>query len=240
MSITSTMASMISDSELIEDASNQSRYDGRTASLKRLSAYLSEWTFYRANHPQAPEIPFKIQKSYIDYADSEEEIVFPCVSFLPGDAEYQAIGLTPSTDESTENPDDGTVIRLMFAHREIVIMEILCASRAERSAFMRDIPIVFNPIEGISGLRLSLPDYYDQTVKFTLLGQTTGNSPDEAKGRRIVRYKVQMDFDVVRRVRYDEIELGGSILLRAADGSILARDGKFVFEDREELTQRDF
>lgn len=240
MSITSSMRSMIATDAVIDDASSQARYDGRTAALKRLGEYLMEWTFYRANLPQGVDIPFKIQKTYIDYADSEEEIKFPCVSFLPGDAEFLPIGLTPSLDEDTENLDDGTVTRLLWAYREVITVEVLCASKAERSAFMRDLPIVLSPLENIGGLRLTLPDYYNQTVKFSSLGQTTGNSPEEAKGRRTLRYKLQMDFDVVRRVHYDALQLGGTVLLRVADGSILSRDGKFVFEDREELTEGDF
>lgn len=177
--------------------------DGRTTALRILGRYIGEIEFYRPMKPGDPPSPFhvKTENFHPDWPDHEQDLIFPSCVVIPGTANYAVIGLTAYVEESTRDKYQlGTVLQWMSEYTENLFLEFWCTKNAERRSIAAAFESAMSPTEQMSGLRFRMPDYFDELVCFTL--NTRQNIDDEqaGRGRRRVRFGIEMRFNIVALV----------------------------------------
>lgn len=179
--------------------------DGRTAALRTLRRYISELTFHLpgpkgSGRTERFRIP--VEKVHVEQPDKEVKLAPPSVVFLPGPIEYLPIGLATALDESSKDRHGaGTALQIQAEYRELVTVEFWALDKPHRRAMLAGIESAFSPTEQMYGLRLRMPDYYDQSVCFTLDGGMRPDDPDNVRNRRWGYGTFEVRFDVVRLVR---------------------------------------
>lgn len=178
--------------------------DPRTLAVRWLARYLSELTFYRPGNVGEPPIALQVpyDRIFVEPPDDDVQMQYPSMVVLGDEGEqYEAIGL--GTSYLIEGTHDrylpGTALQRQYQHHEFFTLEVHTTKKPERRALMAGIGVALNPTEAMYGLRLLMPDYYDQTVCFTL-DSATRVEDDYVRGRRVARIRLEMTFDVVALV----------------------------------------
>lgn len=184
--------------------------DGRTAALRILKRYISELTFRRRGMKFGPPIPFKVRADniHIEWPDYEVINEYPSIVFKQiNQGDYEAIGLTAYTQEETRDKFGyGTVVQQQSEYVEEFALEIHASLKPERRALVKGLEEALVPTEQMYGIRFRMPDYYDQTVRFTLNGRMLEETPDSAKHRRVATLKIEMSYVVASLVRYETLK----------------------------------
>jgi hypothetical protein len=179
--------------------------DGRTAALRILKEYISELTFLR-DGGQGPGVSFKVKDTaiFIDsYPDAVTEGQLPSIAFVPGRAEYVALGLGNFIEEASQDVyGAGTVVQWQAEYTENMTLEIWAGSRAERRAILVGLESALSPTETMYGIRFSMPDYFNQLVCFSLGARTNIDDAEASKNRRKARMEIEMRFNVIALVNY--------------------------------------
>lgn len=193
--------------------------DGRTQALRALKAYVEELTFYRSGGDGKAPIPFTLKpqrvgnndvkpRFFIEEADAAEDLVLPCaVVAAPQPAEHLAGSLGKWPIESSRDKfGKGTVLwNLGTEYKEILTIDIVAASRAERRAMIRGFRRALSPLEARPSLKLVVPGYFDQVATFTLMNTQIVDT-DVFLGRRRAILSVDL--------RFTEVELENYVALR--------------------------
>ena len=176
--------------------------DGRTHALRALRAYLQEITFQIPNPPGPPK-PYRFPKDRIRLETDEtpKNLLFPSISVEEGEPELKPIGLTPSVDESSANVfAPNTALVRSYEYTERITLNVWADTRSQRRAFAAGIEAMLSPAEDVGGIRLRMPKYYGETVRFTPIA--SGRMDGEMAGdrRRRMTLVLMMEFNVVRLV----------------------------------------
>lgn len=183
--------------------------DGRSVALSILRKYIGELTFYVPTGSQVsatnpgPSKDFKIcpDRFFIEDADAIQEAELPAMAITPGKAIYNCIGLCAYLDESTRDKfGKGTVIQWQSEYFEIFTLEVWAPTRTMRRALCAGIEVSLTPIEYMYGVRFRMPDYWDETVCFTLLDRMNISNDAARKGRLQTNFSIEMRFNVVALV----------------------------------------
>lgn len=202
--------------------------DGRTACLRVLGDYLSELVFRRAGDKRpdgtrGEPIRFRIRPEdiHVEWPDHEDKMQFPSAVLLAGSspAEYDSIGLTPTLEEATADVlERDAAVWWMSENVELVQLEVWCNTKAERRAIKAGLEEALVPLQQMYGLRFTVPDYYGQVVTFALQRSSVFDEPDGARGRRRVRFELEMRFNQVALARqqkrltaYSEVDVGTGV-----------------------------
>ncbi len=116
-----------------------------------------------------------------------------------------ACGQVPFADEASRDVHGrGTVLWVVGEWRETLIVEAWCEEPPQRYAIAVALEdALAGPAEERFSVLLRVPDYYDQTVRFTVLGGAYPDDPDmAAKGRRQGTFRLQMEYLAVRLRHY--------------------------------------
>lgn len=179
--------------------------DARTAALRQLKRYIQELTFLRAGTVGGPPDPFKIpaEDIYIEVPDNDQDLALPCVVFTQTEPEeYTGFGFQPQPIESSRDRyQEGTVLLHHYTQTETVTVEAWSGKKPERRAIISGLQTAFNPSQQYSGLRLRLPNYYDQVATFVVMSNMRPDE-DTVRGRRIARMKVELRMEVVELIPY--------------------------------------
>lgn len=209
----------------------QTSVDGRTAALWVLAKYLSEVVVTRTGEPGKPPVRFRIpaERFVIEKANPEHPLPTPSVAFVQ-DSDYnaEATGLNSYVLEDTRDKfGAGTVLQRVGEQTENLLVEVWCASRAQRRAIHEAYRAALSPTEFMSGVRFRMPDYYDQPVRFT---HVTGKVDDSrvGEGRYLLNLRVEMCFVVVVLTRYCE-------MIPVGEGDVLEGDDEAFEAELEEI-----
>jgi hypothetical protein len=181
--------------------------DGRTAALHILRDYVTNLTFYRFMGANVPPKPFQIPPShfYIEWPDSTEDMVLPSMAIVHSRADYDVIGLVSYVEENTRDVyAPGTVLQWQAEYVETINLEIWTSKQSERRAIMAGLEVSFSPTEQMSGVRFMMPEYFNELVCFTMMRREIMDEPDSAKNRRKAQLELQMRFNIVTLVNYNE------------------------------------
>lgn len=181
--------------------------DGRTAALHVLREYVTNLVFYRSGGPMAPPIAFSIKEAnfHIEWPDYEVDEVSPSIAIVSSRANYDVIGLVSYIEEETRDVyGQGTVLQWQAEYVETINLEVMTAKKAERRAILAGLETSFSPTEQYSGLRFRMPEYYDELVCFTLNKREVMDDPDSAKNRRKAQLEMEMRFNIVALVNYQD------------------------------------
>jgi len=183
--------------------------DGRTACLRVLRRYIAELTFHMpGDRGSANTRSFKIplEKIHIEQPDKNVVLDFPSIVFLPGAGEALPIGLATFLEEESFNKfAPGTALQVQSEYQETFTIELWARDKPTRRAMMQ-LELALTPTEQQYGIRFRVPDYYDQTVCFSLQGSMRPDDPDNVRNRRWGHMTVEMRFDSVRLVNVGTIK----------------------------------
>ena len=175
----------------------------RSVALKQLFDYIAELTFYRADR-NGRSIAFQIHRHamYEEWPDNEVELELPCLAIVPGKGEYIATGFGPWEDLSTFNTyGEGTVVQALGTDfSELMMLEVWGASKGERRAVLTGMEAAFSPIEDQFGLKLKLPNYYDEIAYFTPNSSSIVDDANSARNRRVGRMEVLFRIPLLRLI----------------------------------------
>lgn len=185
--------------------------DGRTHALRALRTYLREVTFQLPDPPHGTK-SFRIEHSptqpriHIGRPDWAQELLLPSIVFTAGEQEYLPIGLTPQTfEDSRDRYGAGTVLTCSYEYQEKVGVEVWASTKAQQRALLAGVEAALQPVEEFAGIRLVLPDFYAETARFTPLSRTNVDDDDAGRRRRRTDLVFEMNFNLVRLVRYVEV-----------------------------------
>lgn len=190
--------------------------DGRSVALSILRKYLAELIFHlpkdgniSANEGEGGVTSsFRICEDSIftETSDAFQEAALPSVAFTPAKGDYNAIGLGIGyTEETRDLYGEGTVQIWLSEYTETFTMEVWAPTKAMRRALVAGIEIAMTPVEFMYGLRFRMPEYWNETVCFTLTSRTNIDDTEAQKGRWRAHFEVEMRFNVVAQVLYEDI-----------------------------------
>lgn len=185
--------------------------DGRTAALNVLADFISELTFYRRGDDNKPTIAFQLPRDriFVEAPDAEQEYrELPAMALVAsGEANYNSLGLGSSVDEDTYGKyAPATALTAQSDYREIVFIDILCKTKQERRAIREGLVHAMNPTEFMYGLRLRMPDYFNQVATYSLnTSSTIDDALEAAKNRRSLRVSFELSFVEVRLVPFERL-----------------------------------
>ncbi len=177
--------------------------DGRTVALRILREYVTNLTFYRSGGLGKPVIPFQIQPENfaIEWPDNPQDLKLPSVVVMGSRANYDIIGLVSYIEENTRNKfAPGTCIQWQMEHLETINLEIWASAKAERRAILAGLETALTPTEQMSGIRFTMPDYFNELVTFTPMRREIYDEPDAMRNRRRAQIELQMRFNIVALV----------------------------------------
>lgn len=186
------------------DAIDLPAVDGRTVALRILARYISELTF---NLPgtKGSGITKKIripeEDIHIEWPDNQVQLKAPSIVFVPGNGEHLPAGLATFLVEGSHDKfGKGTALQVQSEYQETFTIEVWANDKPTRRAICGGLEVSLVPVEQMYGIRFRMPDYYDNTVCFTLLGGMRPDDPDAVRNRRWGHLSVEMRFDVLRLV----------------------------------------
>lgn len=178
--------------------------NGRTVALRILARYISELTFHLPGDKGSnATVPFRVplEDVHIEQPANVEALKMPSFVFLPGTGEYLPVGLGPSIDESSFDVHaPGTALQTQSEYQETITIEAWAHSKPLRRSLVAALEVALVPTEVMYGIRFVMPDYYRQTVCFTLASSMMPDDPDAVRNRRWGHLSVEMRFDVVQLV----------------------------------------
>lgn len=182
--------------------------DARTHVLERFADYLHCIQF---QVPDGPEVtPYQIprERILVEWPDDDQTVMkWPTLVFEPGRYELLPSGLTPRVNEaSRDQHGQGTVLVTSYEYRELVTLAVWASTRAQRRTMLAGIEWALTPVEEIAGIRLRVPDYYDETVHFEAMEGQNIDVEDSMRRRRRSEMVFEMRFDLVNLVRMDDLE----------------------------------
>lgn len=181
--------------------------DGRTVALETLREYICALRFFRPGAPGTPDIPFVIepQNFHIEWPDDPKAMVFPSIAVINSRGNYDVIGLVSYIEEDTRDVfAPGTVVQWQSEYVETINLEIWANTRPERRALISGIETAISPTEQMSGVRFSMPGYFNELVCFTLNRREVIDNPSSAERRRSAQLEIEMRFNIVALVNYVE------------------------------------
>jgi len=173
--------------------------DGRTSALRLLGAYLTSFVYAIPGDTNGPSIPFRIPPGnfYVNWPDYEQDVEFPAIAVLPGAGTTKACSFVPAIIEETAGiRGKNTVLMRMEEYVEVFQLDLWCSKLPELRGILSTFDVAFNPTEQMSGVRLVMRDFYDQTVRFTMLGRTIVET-GSGQNRRRASIEIRMEFNVV-------------------------------------------
>jgi len=187
--------------------------DGRTCALQALGRFLTEIPYRRrgakGDPPAAPGQPPAIDERlpaanfYVDEPDGEQDLLFPSIVCLGGEATRKTRGFTPEPDEATRDVyGQGTVVLPMSDHAEELRMKIYGSELGDLRGLAGMVEQMLVPSDGSGGVLLRMPDYFGEVARFTSAGTEWPENPDAVRNRRYAVHRLTLDFVVVRLVRY--------------------------------------
>jgi hypothetical protein len=185
---------------------------GRKHALDMLREYISELTFTRPGARGQPPIRYRIPKDNIhtEQPPNVWEMVLPAIVFRPGDGDYAAIGLSAYLDESTKDKyEKGTAVQENSEWQETIALECWAEQPPQRSSMVAGLEKALTPTEQRAGVLFRLPEYFDQTVRFTLEKGMYPEDPESVRNRRWAILPVLMEVNVCALV--DVVELQPSV-----------------------------
>lgn len=144
--------------------------DARTAIMRGLEEYVQSTV---VAEPQGGR-QVKFKAVFNTWPDTMDEAQYPsAIVYSPDDkAIYDASRFAPVIDPSTQvatSPSGNTYAVPMSEFISKVTVEIRCADRFEREAFMSACEDAFNPVDYQYGFVLQLPHYFNQRAQYELL-----------------------------------------------------------------------
>jgi len=207
--LSATMKSLLIGS-MVEEPLLMAYPQARHESVTRLFDYIAQLTFFRGGGVGQPPIPFQINRRamYTEWPDAEVELELPCIALIPGRGAYEPTALTPWVDERTRDVfGNGTVVQALGTdYSELFQLEIWAATRGERRALVRGLDMAMSPSEDSFGLKLKVPNLYDEIVYFTPMSSTIVDDQDSARNRRKARIEVQLRVPLARLITYTELD----------------------------------
>lgn len=182
--------------------------DGRTAALHVLRDYVTNLTFYRAMAQGQPPQAFQIDPAnfHIEWPDSTVDMVAPSISVIHSRGRYDTIGLVSYVEEDTRDVyGQGTVLQWQMEYIETINLEINVSKKSERRAIIAGLEIAFSPTEQMSGLRFTMPEYFDELVCFVINKRELMDDGDSARNRRRAQIEIEMRHNIVALVNYVQI-----------------------------------
>jgi len=173
--------------------------DARQHALEALADYVAEIVFVE---PGGKALRIERSRIFVEQPDDANTAqLMPSIEFLPGVAEHNFPGLTPSADESTIDVfGPGTVLVPQYEHVERFQIEVRATTRAQRHMLLAGIEQAMQSSEDYGELRL-LTRYYGQPARFsTVEGQVDDNASMTGLRRRRATITVSMGIDVVKLV----------------------------------------
>lgn len=183
--------------------------DARTTALRVLADYISELTFNRVMEETSKPEGFQIKREHIfvEQPDNVQNLPFPSVVFVPGPGDYSPIGLTAFIDESTADKyAPGTALQEQSEYVETVTIEVWANTRAMRRCIVAGLEVALVPTEQMYGIRFRMPDYFNQTVCFSLNTSMRVDDPEAVRNRRWAHLMVEMRFDMVALVNVSKFK----------------------------------
>jgi hypothetical protein len=189
--------------------------DGRTCALEALGRYLTENLYRRlgdASDPspvpgQAPAKAFSLPAAnfYTDEPDPEQDMLFPSIVCVgSGEADrWMSSGEPDTSSQDVWAP--GTVLVPLWSHDEDVQLKVYGSQLASLRGLMGGLEQLLQPSNGIGGVRLMLPDYYNEVCRFMLYGTDWTPQLDAVRNRRYAVHRLHFDMKIVRLVAYAEI-----------------------------------
>jgi hypothetical protein len=176
---------------------------GRAHALDMLREYISELTFTRPGARGQPPIRYRIPKDNIhtEQPPNVWDMRLPAIVFRPGDGDYAPIGLSAYLDESTTDKyEKGAAVQENCEWQETIALECWAETAPQRSSMVAGIEAALSPTEQRAGVLFRLPEYFDQTVRFTLEKGSYPEDPETARNRRWAILPVLVEVNVCRLV----------------------------------------
>lgn len=192
--------------------------DGRTNALRALKQYVTEIPFQFPNPPGPNKVLRLDPKRFlIETPESPKALLFPSIDVQEGESELKPIGLTPSIDESSVDVfKKGTALVRSYEYAERITLQVWADTRAMRRSLAAGLESMLNPSEEIGGIRLRMPNYFGQTVRFTPLSSARVDEAEmSGDRRRRATLLVLMEFEIVRLVNV--VPMNPSVIVQPQD-----------------------
>lgn len=179
-------------------------FDARTRALEAFGKFLSTLEFQRTGEDGGSAVPFRVARKdiHIEWPDHPEELVFPCIAFLPSRAGYNTFGLGPARiiPETIGVFGEGTALLNLAEYAETIIVEVRGSKKAERRAMMAGIEVAMGSFDNSWAVTLVLQDYFDVSATYSLMERENIDDPDNARNRRRGHFYIEMTTCLVRLV----------------------------------------
>ena len=180
---------------------------GRKVALNMLRQYISELSFARPDKNGAIiaySIP--ITAIYTEQPKNVTDLVFPSIVIRAGEGTIAQLG-TFLDESSKDDFGDGTCLQVIGEWVEEISLECWAEEAPQRASMLATIEPALASIEEMFGLRFVLPDYYNETVEFDYRGSSNPDDADSARNRRWADIRIGMRFNLVKLVRYVDIDI---------------------------------
>lgn len=189
--------------------------DMRTSSLRMFRKYLAALTYYRSGSldpitgARLEPVPFQIDERdiHIGWPDNEDKMVFPSMVFLStGQAEYNNVGMGPSIVEASADIwGPGTVLQKSSLYTEKIALEFWTNMRSEQRSILAGLEFALNPTQESRGIRLRIPEYYNNVAQFIFESRESFDEIDGAIGRRRARVYFTLSYTIFSLVKYTRL-----------------------------------
>jgi hypothetical protein len=176
--------------------------DGRTHALRALRLYLTSIPFQLPN-PPGPDRTFRLDPTRfsLEQPETPKNLLFPSIAVVEGESELRPIGLTPYIDERSANVfGPGTALEVSWEYAERITLEIWADTRALRRSLAAGIEASLSPTEEVGGIRLQMPAYFGQTVRFSPISSARLDGELGGDRRRRAVLTLMMEFNICRLV----------------------------------------
>lgn len=182
------------------DSPNLPDKGAREVSLRRFCDLLAALPFMRTM--AGPAQPFTVPRDQIhinqpaNVSGAPDGVRLPYLAFLTSSADESPddsfLGPAIIDDDTADVYAPGTAVFWLGSHVEELQLEVVAASRSVRRAIAEGIKQVLRSSDDAGVLRLNLPDYFDQTAEFTLLGSQYTEDQDAVRNRRRALLRIQL------------------------------------------------
>lgn len=183
--------------------------DARGQALEALADYLAEIVYQVPQGTSGQTQALRLQRDRIFTEwpdDANTQQLMPSIEFLPGIAEANAPGLTPTVDEASYGIfGPGTALVPQHEHVEQIRIEARATTRSQRHLILAGLEQALQPDENLGCVRL-ITGHYGQPARFRLVETERTEDEDSARRRRKGMLTVEVGIDVVRLVRVAQIQ----------------------------------
>ncbi len=169
----------------------------RHAMVTALLAYLGGMTFKRPG-PQGERFQIKERNLLPHWPDADQKLEYPSIAIPGTPGTYQAVGFTPTVDESSYGVYAArTCLVQLHEYVEVLQVTLWAASTGELRGMMAAIESAMSPLESKHGLKLTTADYFDRVAYFALVSSVLVEE-EVVRGQRRADLAVEGRIPVVR------------------------------------------